>query len=134
MGAAEQERMARQHLFCVNGSAEFLEVLRVLFEEEHYNVTTTNYVPRTFEQIAALRPDAIVLDLVVVDRAGWELLEQLAKEAATQAIPVVITSTDQRLLDEAAADPARYGGRAHIVKPFDLEALLTTVQRLIGPA
>jgi hypothetical protein len=42
---ATPEQMRRQHIFVVNGSAEFLDVVRELLQDEHYNVTTTNFVP-----------------------------------------------------------------------------------------
>ena len=134
MSAGEQAQLARKHIFCVNGDPSFLDLLRVLFQDERYNVTTTNFVHGTFAQIAAAQPDVLLVDLVIMQQAGWDLLVELAASAGTQAIPVVITSTDQRLLDEASADLGRYGGRAHIVQPFDLHMLLETVARLIGRA
>jgi hypothetical protein len=39
--------MARKHIFCVNSSPTFLDLLRELFQDERYNVTTTNFVPHT---------------------------------------------------------------------------------------
>lgn len=124
--------MGRKHLFCINGAADFLEILRELFEDERYNVTTTNYVPRTFDQIESLQPDGIILDLALVHQAGWALLERLTQDASTRSIPVIIVSTDQALLDEAASDPERYGADAYVVKPLDLDVLLETVHRLVG--
>ena len=44
-GWATREQMARQHVYVVNGSPGFLEVVRELLQDEHYNVTTTNFVP-----------------------------------------------------------------------------------------
>lgn len=134
IGAAEAAGMARKHIPCVHGASMFLDVLRALFDEESYNVTTTNFVPRTLAMIEAPRPDLVRVDLVIGRRAGWKLLEGLAREAATRGIPVLITSTDQRLRDAAEADPARYGGRAFIIKPLDIADLLATVRRLIGRA
>lgn len=133
-GALESAQMGRKHIFCVNGSSDFLEVLRALFEDERYNVTTTNYVPNTFEQIAALRPDGIILDLEVTHKASWALMEKLTADAATHAIPVIITSTDRQLLDTAAAESLRYGEHVALIKPLDIEALLAEMQRLIGGA
>jgi CheY-like chemotaxis protein len=134
--AEERERaqMARQHVFVVNGHPDILELLRVLFQREEYNVTTTNFVPQTFEQIEALQPSVLIVDLVVGQRAGWELLERLHQGARTRGIPVVLFSTDPRLLEAAKADPARYGGDAFLSKPFDIEDMLQTVERLIGTA
>jgi hypothetical protein len=48
----------RKHVFAVNGSLAFLNVVRELFQEEAYNVTTTtNYVPNSFAQAEEMRGD-----------------------------------------------------------------------------
>ena len=44
--------------------------------------------------------DLIIVDLVVGIRSGWDLLEELQRFASTSGIPVIVTSTDQRLLDQ----------------------------------
>ena len=74
MDDRSQER--RKHVFAINGSPEFLNVVRELFQEEGYNVTTTNFVPNSFAQIEALHPDALIVDIVIGQEAGWELLER----------------------------------------------------------
>ena len=99
----EHRQMGRKHIFAINDSPAFLDVVRQLLQDEDCNVTTTNYVPRTYEQIAALAPDLLLLDLAIGQRAGWGLLEHLHAEAATRAIPVLVTSTDPHLLAEAEA-------------------------------
>ena len=109
---AERRQMGRKHVFVVNGSPAFLDVVRELLQDERYNVTTTNYVPHTFDQIASLAPDLLLVDLATGRRAGWELLERLHAEAATRRVPVLVTSTDPHLLVEAEATAARYGGTA----------------------
>ena len=97
MGAVEAAQQGRKHIFCVNGAAEFLALLAELFSDEHYNVTTKNYVPETFEMITSLQPDLLIVDLVVGVHAGWALLERLTQAAATRGMPVIVTSTDQRI-------------------------------------
>jgi DNA-binding response OmpR family regulator len=131
---AEHRQSARKHVFAVNGSPAFLGVVRELLQDERYNVTTTNYVPHTFDQIAALAPDLLVVDLAAGHRSGWRLLERLHAAAATRRIPVLVTSTDPHLLAEAEALAARYGGDRFLVKPFGLDVLLEAVRTLIGCA
>lgn len=41
----DRSQEGRRHIFAIDGSPDFLNVIRDLFQEEHYNVTTTNYVP-----------------------------------------------------------------------------------------
>jgi DNA-binding response OmpR family regulator len=134
MESAEQRQMLRQHIFAVNGSPDFLDVLRELLQGEDYNVTTTNFVPNTFDQIAALDPDLLIIDLVVGHRAGSDLLARLAEGAATSEIPVILVSTSRQLLDEVEMGPLHASEYRYLVKPFDLDDLLRAVKELIGPA
>ena len=124
----------RKHIFAINGSPEFLNIVRDLFQDENYNVTTTNFVPNSFEQIAAVQPDALIVDVVVGQQAGWELLEQLHAGAETTGIPVLVLSTSPRLLEKAREQAQRYGNHRYLDKPFNVDALLTHIQELIGAA
>jgi DNA-binding response OmpR family regulator len=108
--------------------------MRDIFQDERYNVTTTNFVPRSFDQIAALDPDALIVDIVIGQQAGWELLEQLHEGVSTTGIPVLIVSTDPRLLEKAQEQAARFGTQHYLVKPFDLDAMLACIHEMIGTA
>lgn len=133
-GVAERERMARKHIFILDAEPVILDLVRALLEQEHYNVTSSNYVASTHAIIAVLQPDLVILDLVWGQQAGWDLLEALAQEASTAGIPVLVTSTDKRLLAEAAANPERFGTHRDMVKPFDVDDLVRAVRELAGPA
>jgi DNA-binding response OmpR family regulator len=91
-------------------------------------------VPRSYDQIAALQPDALIVDIALGQSAGWELLERLHAEAAISGIPVLIVSTDPRLLDRAQEQAARYGSHRVLSKPFDLTDLLGEIHAMIGEA
>lgn len=130
----DRTQEARKHIFVINGAPEFLNLMRDVFQDERFNVTTTNYVPNSFDQIAALRPDALIMDIVVGQQAGWELLERLHKAAATTGIPVLVVSTNSALLDRAQAQAERFGTQHYLGKPFDLNDLLANIQEMIGAA
>ena len=129
--AASEER---KHIFAIDGSPDFLNIVRELFQDEGYNVTTTNYVPTSFAQIATAHPDALIVDVVVGEQAGWELLEQLEADADTAGIPVLVLSTSPRLLQRAQEQAGRYGTHRYLDKPFDVDALLATLREMIGEA
>jgi CheY-like chemotaxis protein len=131
---ATPEQMQRQHIFVVNGSAAFLDVVRELLQDERYNVTTTNFVPQTFKQIEISRPSLLIVDLIHGEMAGWDLLTELRHEAATRDIPVILVSTSERLLEKAETERVIWGGDRYFLKPFSLDALLQAIDELIGPA
>jgi len=132
--STERDQRKRKHILAIDGASEFLEFLRMLFESEHYNVTTTNFVDRSFAMIAALQPDLVIVDLVIGEQAGWDLMEQLHSEVVTQGIPLILTSTLPELLHRAQAQVERYGEHQVMAKPMDIDELLSAVEELIGSA
>jgi DNA-binding response OmpR family regulator len=133
-GRATPQQMTRKHVYVVNGSPEFLDIVRELLQEENYNVTTTNFVPRSFETIEAAQPSMLIIDLVIGESAGWDLLARLRNAASTRDIPILLVSTRPHLLDEARDHHDEFGGDRHLLKPFDLDDLLGLIEELIGKA
>jgi CheY-like chemotaxis protein len=71
------------------------------------------------------QPDLIILDLLLPDMSGWDVLAQLKAEPRTQAIPTVIIS----VVDERGRGLAS-GASEYLVKPFtraDLQRILQQV-------
>jgi DNA-binding response OmpR family regulator len=75
-----------------------------------------------------LRPGVVLLDLNLPGATGWDLLRQPALAAAGSP-PVVITSattvSPRRL--------AEFGCAGYLPKPFPLETLVATLERLLHP-
>ena len=75
-----------------------------------------------------LRPDVVILDLNLPGDTGWDLLRGPALDAAGRP-PVVITSAttvSPKWLDE-------FGCAGYLPKPFPLETLVATIERLTHP-
>jgi two-component system, chemotaxis family, response regulator PixG len=121
-----------QHIFVVNNTPAILDLVRELLKQERYRITTTNFLPRTFDEIAALQPTLLIIDLSLGEQEGWQLLAGLRQEASTRGIPVLVFSTTPHLLEEAAANQAVWGGDRFLSLPFALDDLLQQVRDLIG--
>ena len=133
-GRATPQQMIRKHVFVVNGLPDFLDIVRQLLQDENYNVTTTNFVPSSFETIEAARPSLLMIDLVIGEEAGWELLRRIRQGATTRDIPILLLSTTPDLLEEARQQHEQFGGDRYLLKPFDLDDLLQVIHELIGEA
>lgn len=133
-GRATPEQIARKHIYVINGSPEFLGVIRELLQDEHYNVTTTNFIPNSFETIETAQPSLLIVDLILGEQAGWDLLGRLHEAVSTRHIPVVLVSTTPRLLEEAKERHELFGGDRYLAKPFNLDDLLGLITELIGKA
>jgi DNA-binding response OmpR family regulator len=128
----ETQSAQSQHIFVVNNTPAILDLVRALLEQERYRITTTNFLPRTVDEIAALQPTLLIVDLSIGEQAGWQLLATLRQEAATRGIPVIVLSTLPRLLEQAEANHAVWGGDRFLSLPFELDELLDLIRELIG--
>lgn len=80
------------------------------------------------EALAAMTdevPDVILLDLMMPEMDGWRFLEELRARGLRRQTRVVIISalSDDESIERGRAE----GARAHLVKPFDLTALVDAV-------
>jgi CheY-like chemotaxis protein len=82
-------------------------------------------------RLARQQADAIVLDLVLPDMDGFDVLRRLKADPLTINIPVILKTAvhvqeghRQRALDAGAAD--------YFAEPFDTEALVAVVRRALG--
>jgi len=71
-------------------------VLNQIFSDGTFDTVFIDSVTAVEEQLQSFRPDIIVMDLQSTDGAGIELLEKLNSNNATNGIPVVILSADDR--------------------------------------
>jgi CheY-like chemotaxis protein len=71
-------------------------------------------------------PDMVILDLMMPLVTGWQVLEMIQRDPALAGVPVVILT--------AATQDRPSGVAALLQKPFQVDHLLETVQRLLRPA
>jgi CheY-like chemotaxis protein len=118
--------IASPHVLALNDFPAVLAFFRDLLEEEGYRVSTQTIAAPDLTAIGQLAPDMIVLDAMWLTPPEWDLLQRLAAEPRTHAIPVVLctipvlrTSTLQARLDGLTVQVVN--------KPYTLDDLLLTV-------
>ncbi|HLF55328.1 MAG TPA: response regulator [Thermoanaerobaculia bacterium] len=105
---------------------EFFAAFAAELEAAGYLVERAERGDEAIEKIRALRPDAVVLDLVLPVRDGWEVLKELKSAEETAQIPVLIVSVvpDQELGLALGADD-------YFLKPLDRERFLDRLRELV---
>ena len=76
------------------------------------------------------RPDLILLDIMMPEKDGIQVLEELADDDELRNIPVILLTAkgEQEDLEKGAA----LGARGYITKPFDPEQMVRTVKAALG--
>jgi twitching motility two-component system response regulator PilH len=81
------------------------------------------------EKLAAEMPDAVLLDIVMPLRNGFQILRSLKKASGTQALPVILVSSKGEPTDVAWG--RAQGAADYLTKPFTAQQLLAAVSRVM---
>jgi signal transduction histidine kinase/DNA-binding response OmpR family regulator len=101
------------------------ELLRVHLEGAGYGMVATASGRQGLAWLTRMRPDAVILDIMLPDLDGWEILQRLKADPATRSVPVMVVSVvDDRQLGLAL------GAVDYLVKPVSREPLLEAIGRL----
>lgn len=97
-----------------------------------YQVVTAASGEEALAKVDAVKPDLVLLDIVMPGLNGYEVCRRLKENPATQPIPVIVVTA---VLDEPVSRRAYEAGAvACILKPIRWEALLAMIQAGIAGA
>jgi DNA-binding response OmpR family regulator len=120
--------MKTKRVLVVDDDEDILDVIRIILEDEGYQVTTLNSGKRIIENIAASRPDLILLDVMLGASDGREICRELKSNSRFQYIPIVMISASHNLHDQLLQPKS---ADAFIPKPFDIDNLINVVNAQI---
>jgi excisionase family DNA binding protein len=113
----------------VDDDEQVREYVRANLEAEGYNVREAGNAEEGLLAVEESRPDLVLLDVMMPQVDGWEMLQQL-QERHGEAVPVVMFSGKA---DAATADEvAERGARGFIGKPFDPGQLIEKTKQLLS--
>jgi CheY-like chemotaxis protein len=91
-----------------------LEIIATEISEAGFRVHTAASGKEGLEKARALKPDVIILDIVMPEMDGWQVLRGLRQHPATSAIPVIVSS----ILDRSP-EGVELGVAGWLAKPLD---------------
>jgi len=113
----------------VDDDERLREYVRVNLEMEGYTVHEAGSAEEGMKVLDELRPDLVLLDVMMPKVDGWEMLQLMHERHGVGAVPVVMFSGK---VDEAAADQAaERGAQGFIGKPFDPHELIEQTKQLL---
>ncbi len=129
MGPIAEEK---QRILAIDDNADIRELIAFILRRENYEVSTASNGMAGLEMIKGVKPDLIILDVVMPEFSGYDVLNAVRsdKNSKIRDIPVLMitskSSTDD--IDQAL----ELGATAYIVKPFRPAKLVTKVKSLLG--
>ncbi len=77
-----------------------------------------------------VRPDLILLDIMMPDQSGWEVMATLKSDPLTAPIPIILVSAKGE--EEDIRRGYELGARDYIIKPFQMKDLMVEVKSIVG--
>jgi two-component system OmpR family response regulator len=128
-GGAELRRTDGQpvRVLIVEDEAAMSDLLLTALRYEGWDVRSAGDGTSAVRLARAVRPDAVVLDIMLPDMDGLEVLHRLRAESSE--IPVLFLTAKDGVADRVAGLTA--GGDDYVTKPFSLEELVARLRGLM---
>ncbi|MCD8152584.1 MAG: response regulator transcription factor [Clostridiales bacterium] len=116
-------------IYIVEDDSSIREIETIALKNSNYMVCAFEKAKDFYKKMEEITPDLILLDIMLPDESGYDILKKLRTNPSTKRIPVIMvtaktTEMDMiRGLDEGADD--------YIKKPFSIMELITRVKVLL---
>jgi len=121
----------KAQILCIEDQAGMLDLLRLILEVDGYDVLGAHDGVEGMEMMVSHQPDLVLLDLMLPEVDGAEVLLQKAKDPAIRDIPVIavtaLASPFDQLMWKRHTEIKDY-----VTKPFKRSELLRTIERVLS--
>lgn len=122
--------MAKIKILIVDDEENFAYIVKMNLEQTgNYEVAVETRASNASGAATSFKPDLILLDIVMPDKDGFEVLKALKSKDKTMAIPVVMLTAVGD--DSAKIKAAEQFSEGYVIKPVSTEALRTKIERVL---
>jgi CheY-like chemotaxis protein/MinD-like ATPase involved in chromosome partitioning or flagellar assembly len=119
--------MAR--ILVVDDDANLLQMVRLMLERVGHTVQTANHGERGIALAAESQPDLAVIDVMMPELSGYDVVRQMRENPRTARIPIVILTARSQPMDKHMALEA--GANSFLSKPVSAQELTERVNKVL---
>jgi len=124
--------MTRQaRILSIEDEPGMSSLIQLIFERQGHHVVSVKSGEFGLEMLRSLRPDVLLLDLMLPDIDGWDIYEQMKNDDELTQVPVIIVSARDREQDAKNGHHV-IGNDSFVAKPFEVKELIDTVNRALA--
>ena len=112
-------------IYSIEDDINIAHIINVTLSKQDYSVKTFYDAKSFFSEFNRKKPDMILLDIMLPDMSGSDILKNLRKNQANDDIDIIIISAKSMIMDKV--DGLDLGADDYIAKPFDLLELMSRV-------
>jgi signal transduction histidine kinase/DNA-binding response OmpR family regulator len=114
----------------VDDEVDTVDFLRDTLKSEGLRVQVAHDGRQALELLERRRPDLVLLDIMLPELSGFEVLEAIARSPGLNGVPVIVLTA--RGDDADARRGLALGARRYMSKPFDVRDLVAEVMKQLG--
>ncbi len=116
-------------IYIVEDDANICEIEAIALKNSGHTVETFENGRSFYDKLSANRPDLTILDIMLPDEDGLEILRKIRSKPDTRRIPVILISAKSTELDRVRG--LEIGADDYITKPFGVMELIARVKALL---
>ena len=117
-------------IYIVEDDESIREIESIALKNSNYIVSAFENAKEFYKKLDELVPDLILLDVMLPDESGYDIVRKLRKRPATQDIPIIMVTAKTTEMDMIKGLDG--GADDYIKKPFSIMELITRVKALLG--
>ena len=118
--------MANEKILVVDDDQNICELLRLYLTKEGYQVTLASDGEDALAKYGQVKPDMVLLDVMMPRLDGWEVCRRIRKEGDT---PVIMLTAKGETFDKVLG--LELGADDYIVKPFDSKEVVARIKAVL---
>lgn len=116
-------------IYIVEDDESIREIETIALKNSNYIVSAFENAKEFYKKLDELVPDLILLDVMLPDESGYDIVRKLRKRPATQEIPIIMVTAKTTEMDMIKGFDG--GADDYIKKPFSIMELITRVKALL---
>ena len=116
-------------IYIVEDDESIREIETIALKNSNYIVSAFENAKEFYKKLDELVPDLILLDVMLPDESGYDIVRKLRKRPATQDTPIIMVTAKTTEMDMIKGLDG--GADDYIKKPFSIMELITRVKALL---
>ena len=120
----------KARILVVDDNPDSLAIMRTILENHGYEVVAAGNGTDGLAVVRSTPVDLVLLDVMMPDMSGIEVLQQIKLDAATGCLPVILVTAKTQ--DDDLLSGYECGADYYIPKPFTAKQLLYGIELVLG--